>query len=366
MLIAFWSTHYREETAQMLTLIGGMCCRRFPCTIVGVENYLHTHNLGFHMLGSRYDSVRRGAKRGSSVYYKAGEIYVRHVCNEMGRVFRKDSVIPADGNGLMFMPMDQSLYEDSYRFMMHEILDQQIDYLENQYDDVYLNLEAGNNDTTIEMLDRAEVVVVCLPANPESFDEFYDRYRSLVDKCFFIFFGSGGMPESLQTRFLQYLPSHVPRSCYVEMTRLLQNYLFDGRGLDYLDLLFTGSPPTYRNRDSYMAIPGTVAPDVAEEAGEYRSGYAGVSEPRDEFIRWKNETDRRIGDEALSAVRYGVGDCMETERGTITSLRHIVDWLIRYEHREIGSDCSMIAEHLLRRKYVSKEVFEWRAQNRRK
>lgn len=388
MLIVFWSPHYREETAQMLTLVGGMCCRKYPCTIVGVENYLHTHNLGYHMLGSRYDSVRRGARRGSAVYYKAGEIYARHVCSEMGRVFRKDSVIPADGNGLMFMPMDQSLHEDSYRFMMHEVLDQQIDYLESQYDDIYLNLEAGNNDTTIEMLDRADVVVVCLPVNTESFNDFYERYRSLINKCFFVFFGRGGDTESLLTRIYQCLPNHFSRFCYVEMTRLLQNYLSDGRGLDYLDLFYVRRTQVETGRDflrnRWSDSAGLVA-DVAEAEGEYRSAFAGEPpirftwengfaaercrsgsyrvEADDDYVKWKNETDMRIGREAIAAAGYGMRENGVTERKTILGIQYIVDWLIRYEHREIGNDCALIAEHMMRRRYVPREVLEWRDKN---
>ena len=309
----------------------------------------------------------------------------------MGRVFRKDSVIPADGNGLMFMPMDQSLYEDSYRFMMREILDQQIDYLETQYDDVYLNLEAGNNDTTIEMLDRAEVVVVCLPANSESFDEFYDRYRSMIGKCFFVFFGHGGMTEPLQTRFLQYLPTHVTRSCYVEMTRLLRNYLSDGRGLDYLDMLYLRLAKADSGRDFYgtrrtdASESDVTLADVAEKAEEYRASFSGepetrypgedaylkavrrggifLTDPYDEYVKWKNETDRRIGQDANSAAEYGMRNCGETERNTFFAIQYICDWLIRYEHRGIGNDCATIAEHMLRRRYIPREVIEWKSRD---
>ena len=277
---------------------------------------------------------------------------------------------------LMFMPMDQSLYEDSYRFVVHEILDQQVDYLESQYDDVYLNLEAGNNDTTIEMLDRAEVVVVCLPANAESFDEFYDRYRSLVGKCYFVFFGSGGTSETMKKHFLQYLPTYAERSCYLVMTRLLKNYLSDGRGLDYLDRCLERE-----NQSEVIA-------DVAEEAGQYRAASMEeqrdyipkfrvissenrsttpfLSESSDEYTTGKNETDRRISDEALVAMEYGMPRAGQTEQETIRGIRRIGDWLIRYEHREIGSDCDTIIEHMLRRKYIPREVLEWRAAHLRK
>lgn len=348
MLVSFWSPTYREETAQILTLVGGMCCREFPCSIVCAENFLHIRNLGFHMLGSRYDSVRRGAKRGSDVYYRAGEIFIRHVCSEMGRSCRYGSVITADRNGLAFLPLDQSLYEDSYRFVVSEALEQQIDMLESRYDEIFLNLQANENDTTVTFLDRSEVVVVCLPASVEVFDDFYSRYRSILGKCFFVFFGKGGMPQALRARVRKYLAKHMTRCCHIEMTAMLRNYLSDGRALDYLDR-FRGT----------LDNPPRAPAEVAEAEEEYRALTDSLREEMDEYTRWKNDTSRRISNDMLEAVSYRDRTNADAEKKTLRSLRYICCWLINHEFRDSDGDRMKIAERMLRRRIVPKEVMEW-------
>ena len=333
MLVSFWSPGYREETAQILTLVGGMCCRMFPCSIVAAENYLHTRNLGFHLLGSRYDTVRKGAKRGSEVYYKAGEIFVRHVCREMGRSSKFGSIIRADGNGLMFMPMDQSLYEDSYSFLVREALDQQVDFLETRFDEVFLNLQPNENDTTMTMLDRSDVVVVCLPAKEESFESFFDRYRYIFGKCFFVFFGTGMRTGVIRQTVNRYAPGFSSRFCFLEMSRILRNYLSDGRGLDYLDRFGTFSEEPSLN----MHL-------VAEENGEYAR---------------RNDVDLRIVGNPINEDVYEGGTADETERRTIRSIQYISNWLIKREYRDAGGDIRVITDRMLRRKIIPAEVIEW-------
>ncbi len=352
MLVAYWSPSYREETAQILTLVGGMCCREFPCNVVGVENYLHTHNLGYHLLGSRYDSVRRGARRGSDVYYKAGELFVRHVCSEMGRTNRFGSVIRADENGMYFLPMDQSMHEDSYRFVVQEALEQQIELLESRFDEVYINLQSNENDTTLAMLERAEVVVVCLPATVECFDEFYSLYRSMIDKCFFVFFSNGELSAPMKQKIRQYLPKHTTRCCHMIMTRILRNYLSNGRGLDYLDRfrIFV------REEDTFSA-------GVAETEERYQSLFAKGESDTADYRNWKNLTDRHFGDEAIGAALYGEAKPEESERSTIRTLRYICRWLIKYEYREAGDDCVQITERMVRRKMIPREVVSWQSAN---
>lgn len=333
MLVSFWSPGYREETAQILTLVGGMCCRLFPCSVVAAENYLHVHNLGFHLLGSRYDTVRKGAKRGSDVYYKAGEIFVRHVCREMGRSSKYGSIIRADGNGMMFMPLDQSLYDDSYRFLVREALDQQVDFLETRFDEVFLNLQSNENDTTMTMLDRSDVVVVCLPAKEESFEFFFDRYRSLFSKCFFVFFGTGDHSDMVRQTVNRYAPGFISRCCYLEMSRILQNYLADGRGLDYLDRFRLVS-----EEEEDTSLQG-----VAEETEAYKS-----TESQEELcsdVPWLSENEQPLP--------------LKTEKNTIKAIRHISNWLIMKEYWDANGDAGIVTELMMRRNTIPAEVIAW-------
>ena len=348
MVTAFWSPHYREETPGILTLVAGMCCRQFPCSIACVENYVHVRNLGFHMLGSRYDVLKKSTKRESAISYRAGELFVRQICYEMGRSCQFGSVIRADQNGLWFMPMNQSLHGEAYRYVMSEVLEQQVDFLEEQYDDVFLNLEPNNNDTTVTMLDRAKVVVVCLPATKDAFMEFYDRYRSMVGKCFFVFYGTKESPEALLRLLRTYTPKHMMRCCYLPMTRLLCKYLEEGRCLDYLD----------RYSDVCENV-WNMPQGVAEEAEEYRGNGKVVGTPVSEYRQWKNDLDRRFEEEEISRVVYMEGHTGEREVPTIRSIRYVSEWLMQKEYPDAGGDCVLIAERMMRRRIMPAEVREW-------
>ena len=348
MVTAFWSPHYREETPEILALVAGMCCRQFPCSIACVENYVHVRNLGFHLLGSRYDVLKKSTKRESEVSYRAGELFVRQICYEMGRSCQYGSVIRADQNGLWFMPMNQSLHGEAYRYVMSEVLDQQLDFLEEQYDDVFINLEPNNNDTTVTMLDRAKIVVVCLPATKDAFMEFYDMYRSMVGKCFFVFYGTQGSPEALLKLLRTYAPKHTMRCCYLPMTRILRKYLEEGRGLDYLD--------------SYNDVCGNLwrlSPTVAEDAAEYCSSAGPSGTPVSDYRRWKNDMIKRFDDEEISRVVYMEGNSGAHEVETIRSIRYIGEWLMQREYPDAEGDCVLIAERMMRRRIMPAEVREW-------
>ncbi len=360
MLVAVWSPSYRSETAPLAVMIAGMCCRRFPCTIAMLENYVHAGNLGYHLLGNRYDTVRSTLNPDFSGSYLPGEVFLRHIANETNRAIRHRTLLQIDGNGLLFLPMNQSLSESAYRFGMHAAIDTKVDDLLEQFDDVVVHLEPNGNDTTIELLDRADIVVVCLPATLAAFSAFYDRYRSMLGKCFFVFYGATRSPEPMLFTMQKLLPKHTMRCCYVEITRLMRKYMEEGRVLDYLDR-FGG------NYDSSIAAEQS----VAEETGVYEE-LAGDAEFREheemspyrpddipEYREWRQERGAEMFAEADSEEGCGNDEPALRESESVRSIRYIAEWLMQYEYPDAQGDCVLIAERMRRRKVLPKEVAEW-------
>ncbi|MBO4628226.1 MAG: hypothetical protein J5645_09650 [Lachnospiraceae bacterium] len=305
MLFAVWSPSYREETAPLAVMIAGMCARQFPCNVAMLENYIHAGNLGTYLLGSRYDYICQSLDRDFGGSYLPGEQFLRHVAHETGRAIVYNTLIQVDGNGLLFMPMNQSLSENAYRYGMYQVIDDRIDTLMNQVDDVVVNLEATGNETTVSLLHRADIVIVCLPATMSAFSSFYDRYRSMLDKCFFVFYGSTPAPEPLLGKIQQFIPRHAMRSCYLEITRLLRRHIEEGHVLDYLDRFGEGK--------------------------------------------------KHVGQVAESAVEYG----SQKERESVRTIRYISEWLMQFEYPDAHGDNCLIAQRMLRRRVMPNEVAEW-------
>ncbi|MBR5712118.1 MAG: hypothetical protein IKX54_00825 [Lachnospiraceae bacterium] len=340
MLIAVWSPAYRSETAPIAVLVAGMCCRQFPIRVALLENYVHAGNLGYHLLGSRYDAIRNSVNPDFSGSYLPGEMFLRHVCHETNRSSRYGSVIQVDGNGVMFLPMNQSLSASAYRYGMHAVLDQRVEFLQELFDDVFVHLEPNENDTTVEMLARADVVMVCLPATITAFSGFYDRYRSMVDKCFFVFYGASGSPEPTLLKLQKLLPRHTMRCCYLEITRLLAKYIEEGRSLDYLDR-FAMSPGAFR----------VFTGGVAEERAEYR--------PAGAYAEWQAAFAARMRGHERSGDNAQYAENGTKEQDTIRSIRYVSEWLMQREYPDAHGDCVLIAERMMRRRILPREVAEW-------
>ena len=347
MLIAVWSPSYRVETAPLAAMIAGTCCRCFPCSIAMTENFIHTGNLGYHLLGTRYDSIRRTLDRDFSGSYLPGELFLRHVAHEMGRAVLYNSVIQVDGNGLLFLPMNQSLSEAAYRYGMHSVIDTRIDTLSDQVDDVFVYLEANGNDTTVSLLDRADIVLVCMPATIADFSSFYDRYRSMLGKCFFVFYGSRQSPEPTLRKLQKLLPRHTMRCCYVEITRLMRRYMEEGRVLDYVDRF-----------GEFERIRGLSV--VAEDAARYGSRND-TKAPKNDYREWEENFYARMQLHEERAEKKNNNDTEEHlhERESMHSIRYVSEWLMQSEYPDAHGDCVLIAERMLRRRVVPKEVKEW-------
>jgi len=312
-----------------------------------MENFLHAGNLGYHLFGRRYDVVRSTLNPGFSGSYLPGEIFLRHIAHETARTVRFRQALQVDSNGLLFVPMNQSLSAKAYRYGMHAVIDSRIDQITEQVDDLFLHLEPNGNDTTAELLERSDIVLVCLPATIDDFSAFYDRYRSMLGKCFFVFYGSSRSPEPMLLRMQKLLPHHTMRCCYLEITRILHRYMEDGRVLDYLD--------SYGGKEDFLPVGAR----VAESARAYSALPEASAADMENYRRWKESFRQEMYAYENRADARTASRGADAEQESVRSIRYISEWLMQHEYPDAQGDCVLIAQRMLRRQVMPEEVAEW-------
>ena len=315
MLVSFWAPTYHEETVQIMTLVSEMCSKRYPCSIAAMENYLHERNLGFHLLGSKYDDIRNTVDPDSEEYYLPGEAFIRHICRNVGRRSeRYGNAIQVNYNGLVFLPMNQSMNSDAYRYAMCQVLCEELADYREEFENVFINLEPNGNPTTTEILNQSDAVVVCLPASEGVFEKFYETYRSLSDKCFFAFYGET-VSEPLILSLQKRMPNHSMRCCFVEMTRMLRKYLEEGHGIRYLERFDVWK----ERRDSNPVL-------VADRETMYLS----TGKETEELLESESaEYIRRVEENEWTLREYSDQYDPRREILPIRSIQYISEWLMQ-------------------------------------
>lgn len=232
MLVAFWSGDGRRDTAGVMALTAMVGCLSFPCKIVTMENYLCTHNMGFHLLGKRYDEIKSRYNNNSPENFTVGDTFLQHIRRETGRSIRHNRCLEIIPESLYFLPLNQSTQRDVYEYGFENEFGELMDYGLGFYDFVFINVEQNRNISTVPILDMADEVVVCLPADAFALRDFCDRYKSLLHKVYFVFCGQGSslFQQMLYAKFGEQLT----RWTYLEYTTTALAELAEGRGLEYL------------------------------------------------------------------------------------------------------------------------------------
>lgn len=232
MLVAFWSGDDRRDTAGVMALTAMVGCLSFPCKILTMENYLCTHNMGFHLLGKRYDEMKSRYSKNSPENFSVGDTFLQHIRRETGRSIRHNRCIEIIPESLYFLPLNQSTQKDVYEYGFENEFGELMDYGLGFYDFVFINVEQNRNISTIPILDMADEVVVCLPADAFALRDFCERYKSLLHKVYFVFCGQGStlFQQMLYAKF----GDQPIRWTYLEYTTTALAALADGRGLEYL------------------------------------------------------------------------------------------------------------------------------------
>ncbi len=232
MLVAFWSGDDRRDTAGIMALTAIVGCLSFPCKVLTMENYLCTHNMGFHLLGKRYDEIKSRYRNNSPENFTVGDTFLHHIRRETGRSIRHNRCVEIIPESLYFLPLNQSTQRDVYEYGFENEYVELMNYGLEFYDFVFVNVEQNRNISTIPILDMADEVVVCLPADAYALREFCDKYKSILHKVYFVFCGQGSslFHQMLDAKFGE----KATRWTYLEYTMSAFAALTEGRGLEYL------------------------------------------------------------------------------------------------------------------------------------
>ncbi len=232
MKISFWSNADRARTAEVLTLSALSCCLSFPCKIVAMENYINTENLGFHMLGSRYDRIRNSYEQYAPGNFHRGDTFLQHLHRQTGRGIRFRKTMEILQDALYFLPMNQSLMKEVYEYGFDHELEENLDYCSMYFDFTFVNVEKSRNLSTKTILDLSDRIIMCLPTDMNGFEQVYNDYHSILPKVFFVFYGKDFRTFSRKVQ--KKYPFVKKRFAQLEFTPKLCAYLSEGRASDYM------------------------------------------------------------------------------------------------------------------------------------
>ncbi len=245
MVKAFWSYGQNRETAAIMSLTAVISSFSFPCRIMTVENYLGKENLGYHLLGPRYDTIKQYYAVNTPERYMHGDSFLQHLRRETGKHIRNKRELEIIPDSLYFMPMNQSIQKDVYEYGFEHEINELLEHCKDYYDYLFVNLEANKNISTKTILDIAEDVVVCMPASMDLLEEFCEQYRSLLHKVTFAFCGESNV--QFMRRVRKRFGDHLVQGMVFSLTPSAKQAIENGKVIEYLSLHFhdTKEQPEY-------------------------------------------------------------------------------------------------------------------------
>ncbi len=236
MVKAFWSYGQNRETAAIMSLTAVISSFCFPCRIMTVENYLGKENLGYHLLGPRYDSIKQYYAVNTPERYMHGDSFLQHLRRETGKHIRYKRGLEIIPDSLYFIPMNQSIQKDVYEYGFEHEIHELLEHCKDHYDYLFVNLEANKNISTKTILDIAEDVVVCMPASMDLLEVFCEQYRSLLHKVTFAFCGESN--TQFMRRVKKRFGDHTVQGMLFALTPLAKQAIENGKVIEYLSLHF--------------------------------------------------------------------------------------------------------------------------------
>ncbi len=236
MLVAFWSGWGNKDTAAVLSLTAIAGCLCFPRRVLTLENYLNSNNLGFHLIGERYNEIKKRYSYNSPEYYAVGDSFLQHIKRETGRSIRHNRCVEIIPDALYFLPLNQSIPRDVYEYGFEREWEELLEYGEEFYDLVYVNLEQNKNITTMRILERADMVVACLPSDCLMFEDFRKRYPSVLEKSMVVICGENARCGAYQLRSRH--PEYATKIVPFEFSPSVLAELSEGRVMEYFCIHF--------------------------------------------------------------------------------------------------------------------------------
>ena len=197
MNIVCWSPEREELSSYFAGLFATVCATEFPASVLAVENYLRSRNLGHCFFGARYDSLRTDFRQ-----YRAdsnnGDTYLEFFERNMGRRIRKRKCLEVLPDRLFFLPMNQSLPKDFYDYGIYTMYEEIRDFGRREFDFTVWNLETNRNPSTTRILGDADVILALVPGTLPAIEEFYLQCRSELSRIRLVLYCREGEERQLE------------------------------------------------------------------------------------------------------------------------------------------------------------------------
>ena len=188
MKVAFWE-NVRQEGSKLncMAAISIMLSINYCKRVILLDNSQESDSL---------ESVFRGIRRFYYVREDSNYIHHQHGMDQILKSLHttanlhmtlKHSAVEVIQNYLYYVPQSKVINHLAYEYELYQELTNIIEHYENLSDFIFIRAKNGNNLSTKNVLNEADLVMVELTQDFDVLDEFFDNYSSICHKAIFVF-----------------------------------------------------------------------------------------------------------------------------------------------------------------------------------
>ncbi len=186
MKIAFWS-NLRNQGGVTTNL----ACMAAMSAIAGVgkcillENHYNLNSLGNILMAPEKVAV---LKEKGQYYNKYGIEYIlkRLYTGESGEALIRKASIPLLYSSILYLPQSYIVNREVFNYEFELVRAELFRCLEEVSELIFIDTETNGNVSSNAILEEADLIVVNLPQKPVIWEEFFENYASILDKCVFL------------------------------------------------------------------------------------------------------------------------------------------------------------------------------------
>ena len=274
MKIVFWSNIRKKGgVTTNLACMAGVSAISGMRRLVLLENHYNMNNLSNMLLSQEKLSLLREQ---GQYYNKYGiEYLLKRLYNgEVSDALIHKASLPLLYSSIYYLPQSYIVNKEVFDYEFELVRGKLFECLESFSEWIFVDAQSTGNASTVAMLQEADLLVVNLNQNPESWDSFFENYESLNEKAVFLI---GQYQQDMAMNMLQ-----LRRKYHIDSNRIgavplnidLDLAIQEGRLLQFLNHNFWYSS---RSENTYFI----------------RELKQSASMIRENMIRIQREKDRR-------------------------------------------------------------------------
>lgn len=208
MKIAFWSNvHGKNGVTSNLACMSVMEILGKNRKNVLLENHFSINNLETVL----NQEMSRNRLNEYNFYNQKG---IEHLIRKIRSGFSLDnavsnSVMTFMEDKINYLPQNYLMNQEVFDYEFNQVVNPMFHLLEQFCDTIYIDTAVGNTLSSKIILQEADLIVVNLSQNPYILEDFFENYRSLIDKSVYLL--GNYTPESKYTKGYILRKYHIPR-----------------------------------------------------------------------------------------------------------------------------------------------------------